>query len=122
MLRKSTIAWEDFELDFHQQLQDEVRTIVEHSQLPQLLKERQQHSSHNINKSQKCRLVYSLKQNHKKKGGKKNTRTHTQRNTNTHTHVDTTSTLQLSVFDLMQEQKNQNLNRKREFVVGSGPI
>ena len=50
VLKKSTIAWEGVELDFHQQLRDEVRTIAEHSQLPQLLKERQQHSGHNNGK------------------------------------------------------------------------
>jgi hypothetical protein len=46
-----TIFGVSVELDVHQRLQDEVRTSEERSQLPQPLKERQQHSCARIAKS-----------------------------------------------------------------------
>lgn len=50
-LEMLTIFGVSVESDVHQRLQDEVRTNGEHSQLPQPLKERQQHSCARIAKS-----------------------------------------------------------------------
>lgn len=43
-----TNAWVDAESDVHQQWQDVVKTVEEHSRLPQPLKEIQQHSCKRI--------------------------------------------------------------------------
>lgn len=49
-LEMLTIFGVSVELDVHQRLQDEVRTSEERSQLPQPLKERQQHSCARLQK------------------------------------------------------------------------